>query len=80
MKQENYLFIVRVLKDAGAGGRVTHNLPSTALQLVTSPGSSMGHTDSQLFWDPLRRTLQASHLQQVLTSSSCHLLVKDTRH
>jgi len=31
MKQENYLFIVTALKEAGAGERVTSNLPSTAL-------------------------------------------------
>jgi len=53
MKQENYLFIETVLTGAGIAGRVIHKLLSTALKLVTNPGSSMGHSDSHLFEDPL---------------------------
>jgi hypothetical protein len=67
MKQENYLFIATVLIETGAEGSVIHNLQSTALLIVTSPGSSMGHSDSHPFGDPLRSTLLTSQLQQMPT-------------
>lgn len=65
MKRENYFFTVTVLGETGSEGSMIQNLQSTAMQLVTCPGGSMGHSDSQFFGDPLRRTSLTCHLQQM---------------